>query len=535
MQSDKFEHILQQRFKKAEIKPRPELWNQLERKIQEDKRKRRGLFFFLFADFCVLLAIAFSFIAIPSSSPYQTSQTPTYTETIASAEQPIVSDENESPSAEDEAPQTLPEAAPSTDASNGGVIEYIQAAANKFEELTQPAPVPNKYPSTPTNVQRPLSQPTETAKPQHERIAEAITEFLSPPTQDAPKGRNLRVAEDEQASEAALDETLELKATPIPAPAKVDSTDQKIETAPDKLVPQKSDSVVEVISVAPVNSKDLLYPNATPDLLVEEEVVAQSSKSDQVWAFGVNMNPQYTYRVLSTRRNGGNNIMEAPDPPDGFTAASADQVISYANSVESPQLTLSGGLNAELKLSKRIGIQSGVWITSYAESVTYNPDIEQELGFIAKNTEEIFIANQQNGPTVSANDIDASQETSASTRITYMQLPILFNYTIGKGKSGFTFSQGISYNYLLNTGNKNLDYDLQRFVSTGSTLAQPLQKHTVNLVAKGLYQLEAGKYVGFYGGPAFNYSLSPSYIENTGVKKHPFGFGFEVGIKLYVK
>ena len=72
MSSEQFERKLRERLSGANIPPSPELWGRIEAGMAEDKRNRRGGFWWLFSDGLgiILLLFIFLFPLAPSTTQF---------------------------------------------------------------------------------------------------------------------------------------------------------------------------------------------------------------------------------------------------------------------------------------------------------------------------------------------------------------------------------------------------------------------------------------------------------------------------------
>lgn len=199
--------------------------------------------------------------------------------------------------------------------------------------------------------------------------------------------------------------------------------------------------------------------------------------------------PNISYRYLNNQL--GNN--------------NSSNIINYRNTNESPKYGYNLGLNYAYYLNEQVNLEIGLG--------------RANLGY--RNPNLIF-----------GDDIDTSGYIGRSTLIYnfyYFDMPLKFQYAIGKGKWRFAFTAGFSFQYLTDLKWKRISKKYSGEVEIERQTAQYTGRR-FNLAPM------AGLGLQYFADDHWNIQLKPTYrygaisLNNTTLTENLWSFGMDLGI-----
>jgi len=271
------------------------------------------------------------------------------------------------------------------------------------------------------------------------------------------------------------------------------------------------------------------------DKLFEPEKKNRSGRI-RITAYGT---PVLAYRNIS---NSGSNLYTLYNTVDYSLAEnSAKDDRSYYNTIESPLIAFSGGMNVEFRLSNRISLTSGLHYGQYGqknqeifiyddEMNAVNSIINSSAGDIQLNTTAASLQNDLREPSylVEKDHYGTSiymSPSQLSTRFSFLEIPVSVRYFLSGKSDMFYGNIGIAPAVL--TSNVAI-LEGTHDKSIGSTQQiKPL--NFTGFAGFGFNYSVLEEKLKFNIEPQFRYMLSP--VSSVGyIRHHPYTFGLQTGL-----
>jgi hypothetical protein len=233
--------------------------------------------------------------------------------------------------------------------------------------------------------------------------------------------------------------------------------------------------------------------------------------------------PRFSLTPVAALQFGSNKIVATNDPH-------AYNVKTDIDRTESQPLSISGGLLADLKISRNMTIQSGIVFTSrtieiepkYIKAernpdgkVRYKLDCSAGTYYIKKSTY--------------ARPGDSALTIFSTNELNYINIPLGLTFHFGGKKFSFFASAGAGLNLLtdqyLETGLSNYSYDSKESIATNLK-----SRYFNGMIGAGL-TYRPFKKVSFLFNPQYQFALTPMN-ENMPVKAYPRIFNMQMGMQI---
>lgn len=270
-----------------------------------------------------------------------------------------------------------------------------------------------------------------------------------------------------------------------------------------------------------------------------QETSEQPEKQSTEWLIGGQFGPQYSDREIT-----------ANNDPDYSTA-------DY-NNMEDGVLAYAGGINVNMKPTKRLSIQSGIYYSKagqrnnnaqinysqskngysdgYAADLDYTVHYANSVGTIESSNNNVIAAPiTENIELVATNPEDprpshaisynqvGTYDISLQQNFEYLEIPFIIRYKLIDRKLDFQILGGLSTNLMI--GNKVYLVDNNQYYEWSETSG-----NTVNYSSSLGFGIEFPftNKLFFNLEPVFKYYLSP--IRNEYVTSHPYTIGVMTGV-----
>lgn len=295
-----------------------------------------------------------------------------------------------------------------------------------------------------------------------------------------------------------------------------------------ELVISKSDNSVEQKGFLP-DMNLLLALN-----IMEAEKIEKEKQSK--WVIGGDFTPLYSYRSISKSNS-------------KYDAA-------YYNSVESPMMTYTGGLNLQYKALGRLSIQAGVYYSSMGQSLDYmtvysnkaydmvaeeykdrfvnSYEIDNSAGAISFKTSYVIIdelaarvndMSSNKGFVNTADPVFQDLDAEIQQSFKYIEVPVILRYKLIDKEIDFNIIGGIGANFLI--GN---DVILS-YGNTKEVIGETKGVDPVNYSGSLGFGIEYPlmKRIKLKLEPSIKYYLN-SINSSSSIDSHPYSIGIYTGI-----
>ncbi|MCF8367506.1 MAG: outer membrane beta-barrel protein [Bacteroidales bacterium] len=242
------------------------------------------------------------------------------------------------------------------------------------------------------------------------------------------------------------------------------------------------------------------------------------------WSLGATFAPTYSYRDISTNYSSGG-------------AAQISEEENFNRNEES-LLSYSGGINVDYKVSPKLYLQSGLYLSQIGQvnndALKFEQSSDQYLLYaINTSTGPINIVFEKVPDDV--RKIDPPKDTLENIDIANVkiiqqfglfEIPVMLKYKLLNKKLSVNLSGGLSPAYLLRD-NTYLEYNSEKYdIGNSSNLNSFIVNSSLGL---GLEYLFTKKF-SFSFEPTFKYALNP-INKNSQFDYHPYYFSWFTGIK----
>jgi hypothetical protein len=268
--------------------------------------------------------------------------------------------------------------------------------------------------------------------------------------------------------------------------------------------------------------------------IMEAEKIEKEKKSK--WMIGGDFTPLYSYRSISKSNS-------------NYDAA-------YYNSVESPMMTYTGGLNLQYKALGRLSIQAGVYYSSMGQSLDYmtvysnnaydmvaeeykdrfvnSYEIDNSAGAISFKTSYVIIdelaarvndMSSNKGFVNTADPVFQDLDAEIQQSFKYIEVPVILRYKLIDKEIDFNIIGGIGANFLI--GN---DVILS-YGNTKEVIGETKGVDPVNYSGSFGFGIEYPlmKRIKLKLEPSIKYYLN-SINSNSSIDSHPYSIGIYTGI-----
>ncbi len=211
-------------------------------------------------------------------------------------------------------------------------------------------------------------------------------------------------------------------------------------------------------------------------------------------------------------------------------------ISSLSSQFQYPNSFSAARAEVELQLSEHLGIETGLGFSSSYQTTSFGSDlstsVDPALGFNASGTPGNSVA------------LDYSSLGSEVNQLEYnsLDIPLLVNYYMGKGKSHLLLSTGVLYKHLLNNGP---DYLVETIAYTNNApnnvrFVDPVEgnfsfKDLVFLIGRAHYQVKLNSSVALHAGPSLQLGMGPAFSYQNRSSRNPMSLGFELGLRFIPK
>lgn len=268
--------------------------------------------------------------------------------------------------------------------------------------------------------------------------------------------------------------------------------------------------------------------------IMEAEKIEKEKQSK--WAIGGDFTPLYSYRSISNSNS-------------KYDAA-------YYNSVESPMMTYTGGLNLQYKALDRLSIQAGVYYSSMGQSLDYmtvysnkaydmvaeeykdrfvnSYEIDNSAGAISFKTSYVIIdelaarvndMSSNKGFVNTADPVFQDLDAEIQQSFKYIEVPVILRYKLIDKEIDFNIIGGIGANFLI--GN---DVILS-YGNTKEVIGETKGVDPVNYSGSLGFGIEYPlmKRIKLKLEPSIKYYLN-SINSSSSIDSHPYSIGIYTGI-----
>jgi len=278
--------------------------------------------------------------------------------------------------------------------------------------------------------------------------------------------------------------------------------------------------IIQIASTEPLNYLDIIEG---PEYSFGDYTSDSKSSISNKWAIGAYFAPTYSYREISTNYE---NQVPADVNANNELNANEEALMSYA-----------GGLNIDLKISKRWGLQSGMYYSRIGQvnndALVYSIDSKGDILYaIQTSTGNINITIDKIPDRVRIvyddkdSIVDNTGLASVEQNFDLLEIPFLLKYKMLDKRFSINLTGGLSPAYLV----RNITYlkvDGERInVGDSPNLNSLLVNTSIGL---GL-EYKAFKKLSFSLEPTFKYSLSP-LNNSSNFHYHPYYLSWFTGIR----
>jgi len=272
-----------------------------------------------------------------------------------------------------------------------------------------------------------------------------------------------------------------------------------------------------------------------------EELFIPESKKIKISKFkiGTNISPVIAYRDII---NQGSNFYDLANASNkSFTGASYESDRNYYNEVETPRLTFSGGISAEMAVNNHFSVSTGVNYCNYGYK-------SNELYVFEDNADKNAIINSSAGD-VNIYDsrgslldelsnepkyfIDTSQyyalyisPSDMKVSLSYLETPLFVHYYLSGENNSFYFSIGIAPSVMVNNSVKLSESNLK--IGNTSKL-KIFNAATIGGFGYSLAILNDKLKLNFE--PQFRYMLSPMSKLDY-IRSFPYSFSLNTSLQF---
>lgn len=208
---------------------------------------------------------------------------------------------------------------------------------------------------------------------------------------------------------------------------------------------------------------------------------------------GFSFSPDYSYRTLKNN--------------DG--SSSSEMIIDQRNDIEKGKLGFTTGLNLNIKVSKNLAIQTGIF---YSDKGYRNP--KQALSFSSPSPTE---------------------PTHVSTRynLNYLDIPLKLNFISGRGKVTLIVGAGLAVNLFLNAStNVTYFYDDGREENRKQSSSVAYNKFNLSSLASVGFEYRLKDHISLRAEPTFRYGLSKTVDQPIAEQLWSVGLNMSIYIQL---
>jgi hypothetical protein len=195
---------------------------------------------------------------------------------------------------------------------------------------------------------------------------------------------------------------------------------------------------------------------------------------------------------------------------------------------------ISGGLLAELRVSRNISLQSGLILSQRdvhidPKSVRAVKDIDGKMRYRLDCSAGTYFLNPKQGNYPRPGDTAMTKFSSNS--LNYLNIPLSVKWHFGNSKLQFFATAGAGLNLLTS---QTLDAQLDHSYQYGGGRATNLKNNFFNGMIGAGVNYAFSKKIGLNFSPQYQFALTPMN-ENMPVKAMPRSFNLQLGLQLKLK